>query len=155
MIVPCCVEVALTIPDNEAETTLSTLRRLGLDLARLERADVYRFSLDAGREPALEAALRSMETIYNPNKHVLRLREDAWPAPGELWVHEVPHAAGAGAARREMRVAGRVLEGVHGVERFVAWRLFGAAGSPATAELVRRASDCLLCNPSFQSATMT
>jgi hypothetical protein len=142
MIVPCCVEVALTIPDNEAETALSTLRRLGLDLAGLERADVYRFSLDAGREPALEAA------------HVLRLREDAWPAPGELWVHEVPHAPGAGAPRREMRVAGRVLEGVHGVERFVAWRLFGAAGSPATAELVRRASDCLLCNPSFQSATM-
>ncbi|MGB8203480.1 MAG: hypothetical protein WCE83_02270, partial [Candidatus Baltobacteraceae bacterium] len=75
------VEVVLTIPDNEAETALATLARLGVPLGGLERADLYRFEIELVEiEPvereALLAALRSLETIYNPNKHALRVRAE-------------------------------------------------------------------------------
>lgn len=154
MIVPCCVEVALIIPDNEAATALSTLQRHGLPVGALERADLYRFAVDAGRQAGLEATLRSVETIYNPNKHALRVRGDLEPGPGELWIAEIPHGSPGETSGAAVRFAGRTIEGVHGVERFVSWRLFDDKGAPAEAETVRRAAQDLLWNPAFQTATM-
>ncbi|MFZ1123980.1 MAG: hypothetical protein WAN59_02405 [Candidatus Baltobacteraceae bacterium] len=147
------VEVVLTIPDNEAETALATLARLGVPLGGLERADLYRFEIELVEiEPvereALLAALRSLETIYNPNKHALRVRAEPAPQPGELWVDEIHPAAAA--ARGPVRIAGRTLGGVRAVERFTAWRVVDAEGRPAAAEVVALAAETLLCNPAFQ-----
>jgi hypothetical protein len=72
------VAVTLKIPDNTAYTTLVTLRRLGIGLARIERAQIVR-----GMNVA---QVESDESLYNPNKHrVVALETDA-PRPGELWI---------------------------------------------------------------------
>ncbi len=145
------VEVALTIPDNEADTALATLLRLGVPLARLERADLYRFEIEPDAQQSLLAALHRLETIYNPNKHVMRVRSEPQPQPGELWVDEI-HPSSPAAARGPVRIAGRTLDGVLNVERFVAWRVVDAEGRPAAAEVVTLAAETLLCNPAFQKA---
>jgi hypothetical protein len=145
------VEVVLTIPDNEATTALVTLARLGVPLGGLERADLYRFEIEPGAQEALLATLRSLETIYNPNKHALHVRPEPAPQPGELWVDEIRPAAAA-VSRGPVRIAGRTLDGVRAIERFVAWRVFDAEGRPAAAEVVALAAETLLCNPAFQKA---
>jgi len=146
-----CVEVRLTIPDNEAETARETLERLGVPLGGLVRADLYRFELDASAEEGLVRTLSSLETIYNPGKHALRVRTDAAPAPGEVWIDEIRPSAPPASA--PVRIAGRELPGVWSVERFTAWRVEGAGGVPAT-EAARRATETLLCNPAFQRAIL-
>jgi hypothetical protein len=147
-----CVEIALTIPDNEAATAAATLRRLGLGGGTLERADAYRLSVaDGTSEDELLGALRRIETLFNPNKHVLRARPPE-PGPGEVWIHEIAH----GPARSEgpVRIAGRTLPGVESIERFIIWRLRDESGAPASRDAVRRATDALLCNPAFQTASL-
>ncbi|MGP6157101.1 MAG: hypothetical protein ACLPYS_06260 [Vulcanimicrobiaceae bacterium] len=151
MSAPLAIEVALTIPDNEAGTALATLARLGVPLGGLERADLYRFEVEPGAQEALFATLRNLETIYNPNKHALRVRAEPSPQAGELWVDEI-HPAAVPTARGPVRIAGRTLAGVSAVERFVAWRVFDAEGRPAAAEVVSRAAETLLWNPAFQKA---
>ncbi len=47
-----------------------------MDLGALERADLWLFEVEAGRETELLEALSSIETIFNPNKHALRVRDD-------------------------------------------------------------------------------
>lgn len=143
------VEVALTIPDNEARTALTTLRRLGVDLGALERADLWLFEVDAGRETELLETVRSIETIFNPNKHALRVRDTA-PGPGEAWLDE-PGGPGR-LAGPPFVVAGRPLPGVARVDRYVAWRLRDRHGSPAAGKVVDRALETLLLNPAFQRA---
>ncbi len=142
MSVTRCVEVTLTIPDNEAETARQTLQRLGVHVGALERA-----------EPALVASLRGIETIYNPNKHALRVREGALPLPGEVWVDE-PHPV-VDARAGVLRLAGRRLPGVSAVERFTAWRVLDEHGQASQADVVAKAVETLLCNPAFQRATRT
>jgi phosphoribosylformylglycinamidine (FGAM) synthase PurS component len=140
-----CVEVALKIPDNEAETALATLRRLGLDLGDLRRADVYRLELEDRCADETLDALRSVETIFNPNKHRLSLRSQTEPAAGEAWIDEPgfePSITGGGNA----------LRGIKRIERFTAWQLFDAQGNPERPETVTRANELLLCNPAFQRA---
>jgi hypothetical protein len=145
------VEVALTIPDNAAETARATLARLGVPLGGLERAELYRFELEAYAEEALLVSLRSLETIYNPNKHVLRVRTQPVPQPGEVWVDEL-HPAGVPAHSGPVRIAGRTLAGVRSVEPFVVWRMLDAQERPASAAVVRLAAETLLCNSAFQRA---
>jgi len=147
------VEVVLTIPDNEAETALATLRRLGIHVERLQRADLYRLELDLDADESLVANLREIETIYNPNKHALELRPDGAPRDGEVWIDEPAAGANsvASAERDASRVAGRLLPGVRRLERLVSWRLFDDDGKPATPEVVARATETLLCNPAFQT----
>ncbi len=142
-------EISLTIPDNEARTALAVLRRLGVELGALERADVYRFDVDADRAGALETDVRGLETIFNPSKHALRVRTGERPETGELWVAEDTASAPSAAPR----AAGRILAGVTHVARFVSWRMRGADGEAADSERVRAASEHLLCNPAFQKAT--
>jgi len=150
MTVTRCVEVVLTIPDNEAETALATLRRLGVELGELVRADLYRVEVDPAQEEALVATLRDLETIYNPNKHALQVRSDGEPRAGELWVeelHATPPPAGP------VRIAGRLLPGVTRIEHFTAWRMRDGEGRAAGPEVVARAAQTLLYNPAFQKAT--
>ena len=42
-----CVEITLSIPDNEAETAAETLARLGLPGTALVRGDLYRLEVEA------------------------------------------------------------------------------------------------------------
>ncbi|MEO6991716.1 MAG: hypothetical protein ABI346_10690 [Candidatus Baltobacteraceae bacterium] len=144
------IEIVLTIPDNEALTALATLRRLGVDLGSLERADVWRFGVAAADVDALVETVRSIETIFNPNKHRLLVRAAAEPEPSEVWIDEPGAPGGFGAP--PYRIAGRSLAGVASIERFVGWRLAGRHGKPAGTEVVERALETLLCNPAFQRA---
>jgi hypothetical protein len=144
------LDVVLIIPDNEALTALATLRRHGLDVANVERADVWRFGLASGADSrTVVEAVRGIETIFNPNKHRLRVRETA-PASGEVWIDE-PGAPGAFSGP-PFRLAGRLVPEVTSVERFVAWRLTDAEHRPVAASVVDRAAETLLCNPAFQRA---
>lgn len=153
MTVARCIEVVLMIPDNEARTALATLQRLGVAAGALERADLYRCDVEAAEADRLVATLRGVETIFNPNKHALRVRSGDAPSPGEVWVEEVGRSAHT-ARRGALRLGGRPLPGVARLARATVWRLFDGAGEPAAAMLVREAAETLLCNPSFQKATM-
>ena len=151
-----CVEVVLTIPDNEARTALATLQRLGIPAAALERADLYRCAVDDAAADRLGETFRALEPVFNPNVHALRVREGDLPLAGELWVETLEPGADADADGSAVpaleRIAGRVLPGVRRLTRAVAWRLLDAAGEPASPQVVRRAAE-LLCNPAFQKAT--
>jgi len=147
-----CVEVALAIPDNEARTALATLRRLGVPVAALERADLYRCDVAEADAERLVDTLRGCETVFNPSKHLMRVREDERPGPGEVWIDEIGSGPRPGDA--PITIAGRTLAGVRTLERFTAWRLFSAQEEPAGAELVTAATETLLCNSAFQKAIL-
>src|SRR5665213_1031576 len=67
--------IGLKIPDNEVLTAAATLRRLGVDVGRVERSQI-------GRIDTNDAA------IFNPNKHALTLLEADEPRAGEIWIEE-------------------------------------------------------------------
>ncbi|HTV72548.1 MAG TPA: hypothetical protein VME66_02440 [Candidatus Acidoferrales bacterium] len=144
------IEIGLTIPDNEAYTALTTLQRLGVEIGGLRRADLWRFELAASAAESFVDHVRTLETIYNPNKHTLRVRHDERPACGEVWIDEPGH----GVLESPVRISGRVLPGVERAARSVSWHLQAPEGGPASAEVVRRAVEILLCNPAFQKATI-
>ena len=137
--------VTLKIPDNEAFTALTTLARMGLAVETAVRSDVWIASVDADRAAALDAAIGTIETIYNPNKHRLEIRTDALPRPGEVWItahDETP----------TITVAGRTVAGVRGIVRRTAWRLLDEQGADVPAAVLDRATESFLCNPAFQKA---
>jgi hypothetical protein len=144
--------VELTIPDNEAYTALVTLVRLGVGCRRLERSDIWLFDVEEREVSALEVQVRTIETIFNPNKHVLHALPQPRPRPGEVWIGE--REAEAREPRqplREVELAGRILTGVYGLRRYKGWRLWESEGEASPAVL-RRAVETLLCNPAFQEA---
>ena len=145
-----CIDVALIIPDNEARTALATLQRLGVGVAVLERADLYRFDVEDEEANDLVTRVRATETLFNPNKHIMRVRALSTPDTGEVWVGDLATSKVAGGAR----VGGRVLPGVRTFERFTAWRIYGAPGVRADADLVAAATETLLCNSAFQKASV-
>lgn len=126
------VAIRLKIPDNEAYTALTALRRLGVPVERVERAEIFVFP-DASEDPA--ARVMQSETLFNPNKHVLQTLDGDAPRAGEVWIEEL----GAPDAVRDFR-------------RYVGWRLFDAAGAPAQTDVVRSAAERLLCNPAIERA---
>lgn len=142
------VAIRLKIPDNEAYTALSTLRRLGVSLAALERADVWVFD-DAGSEGDFTARVEANELLFNPNKHELRLLEDAQPRTGEAWIEPLPEDRGT---VNDVTGLGRPLEQIAYGKRFVAWRLFTRAGVPADSVTLAQAVEKLLCNPAIEKA---
>jgi hypothetical protein len=137
--------ITLTIPDNEAFTALTTLARMGLPVDAAVRSDVWIASVEAGHAAALDGAITTMETIYNPNKHRLEVRDDARPRPGEVWItaHDETPAT---------TVAGRTVTGVRGIVRRTAWRLLDQHGADVPAAILDRATESFLCNPAFQKA---
>lgn len=151
--------IELTIPDNTAFTALVTLQRLGIACDEVRRADIYRFEVDDDRIEQLDASVRQIETIFNPNKHTLRVRE-AHPQAGEVWIADreegAARAADPGASAPSdgesgLRIAGRQLAGVHAVRRMTAWRL-RKDGRDVPENVLAAAVEGLLCNPAFQKA---
>jgi phosphoribosylformylglycinamidine (FGAM) synthase PurS component len=133
--------VVLTIPDNEAFTAYEALARMGLPIEAIERADIWRFEVDAAHADTLRRELATIETIFNPNKHRLEERDGDAPAPGEVWVAPRDEA-------RTTTVAGRTLPGVSAIRRATAWRV-RATGADSDAVLDRAVTE-FLCNPAFQ-----
>ena len=134
--------VTLTIPDNEAFTALEALRRMGLEIDEVRRADIWQFDVDEELGDDLFDVLATVETIYNPNKHRLEERAGARPAAGEVWV-------GARDEAEVITVAGRTLAGVRAIRRRTAWRLL-QAGHDIDAAALDRAATTFLSNPAFQ-----
>jgi hypothetical protein len=145
-----CVDVALSIPDNEALTALATLQRLGVPVDALTRADLYRCDVEEDAGHDLLATLRSLESIFNPNKHRIALRTGTAPLAGEVWIDALDALDPLDGLDW-----GRALPGIRRLERSTAWRLFDRDGSPTAASVVTAAVETLLCNPAFQKATMT
>ncbi|MDB5073344.1 MAG: hypothetical protein JWM87_4455 [Candidatus Eremiobacteraeota bacterium] len=136
--------VTLTIPDNEAFTAYETLGRLGVQAARVVRADIWQFEVDESSGD-LASTVASIETIHNPNKHRLAERESDRPAPGEVWIasrDETPATV----------VAGRAIAGVRAIRRRTAWRLLDDSGRDVAPADLDRAVETFLCNPAFQVA---
>jgi hypothetical protein len=136
--------VSLTIPDNEAFTAYETLDGLGIPVARVVRSDIWQFETDE-RAGDLAAAVASIETIHNPNKHRLAERESDRPPSGEVWIaprDETPATV----------VAGRTIPGVLAVRRRTAWRLLDEGGRDLAPADLDRAVETFLCNPAFQVA---
>ncbi len=123
------VAINLKIPDNAAYTALTTLQRLGIEVARVERTEIL--VLDYGGDDAtLTKTIEADEATFNPNKHRLTILGTPAPRPGEVWISET----------------GRL-------QRYVGWRLIGEAGEPANIETLRAACERLLCNPAIEKAT--
>jgi hypothetical protein len=139
------ISIALKIPDNSAYTALTALRRLGLDIGRVERADVWLFD-DMGKEDSLAERVSRNETIFNPNKHELHVLgtfefRQAHPQPGEAWIRDLePQFV-------PLRIDG-VQQGLH----IVSWRLFSHGHEPADRQTVQSAVEQLLRNPAIEEA---
>jgi phosphoribosylformylglycinamidine (FGAM) synthase PurS component len=140
------VAISLKIPDNEAYTALVALRRLGVDVERLERSEVWRLN-DDGDTESFAQRVKANETLFNPNKHRLAVLEAESPRPGEAWIEEL----GTGDDVRE-RLGGKGISGISGGRRFVGWLLRDAGGAPASRATLQAAVERLLCNPAIEKA---
>lgn len=136
------IAVRLKIPDNEAYTALAALRRLGVSLAQLERAELWLLD-DTGDESDLADRFERNERLYNPNKHRLELLHADAPRAGELWIEPLDSVA------VDVRIAG-----VRGGRRLVGWRLFTVPGEPAPRAVLERAASLLLCNPAIEKVVL-
>ena len=134
------VAIRLKIPDNEAYTALTALRRLGVEASRLERAVIWQFE-DEGSDADIAARVERNETLFNPNKHELQVLEQVHPREGEAWIEELD------ATEQPVRV-----DRVTGARRYIGWRLFKDAHTPADAQTLQAAVDRLLCNPAIERA---
>jgi phosphoribosylformylglycinamidine (FGAM) synthase PurS component len=121
------VAINLKIPDNAAYTALVTLRRLGIDVVRVERSEIVRFA-SAPEPRTLIAAVEADESLYNPNKHRVTVLDEDAPRTGEVWIVQ------------------------DDADRPVGWRLYGADGVPANAKVLAQAAERLLCNPAIERA---
>lgn len=137
--------VTLTIPDNEAYTAYETLARLGIPVARVQRADIWQFDVDDARAAGLAATIAGIETIHNPNKHRLVERSSDRPEAGEVWIAVRDEAPAT-------LVAGRAIPGVRAVRRRTSWRLLAEDGTDLPAERMTQALETFLCNPAFEEA---
>jgi phosphoribosylformylglycinamidine (FGAM) synthase PurS component len=125
------VAISLKIPDNAAYTALVALRRLGVNVERVERSEIWFFE-DDGDVEALTLQIEADETIFNPNKHRLEVLDPPAPRLGETWIEPLT-APGRGPTA-------------------IAWRLFAADGSPADRSVLDAAVERLLCNPAIERA---
>jgi phosphoribosylformylglycinamidine (FGAM) synthase PurS component len=127
------VAISLKIPDNAAYTALVALRKLGVHVDRVERAEIRFFEDDAAA--ALIARIESDETIFNPNKHQVALLDEGTPRSGEVWIESLgptPRAA----------------------PDAIGWRLFDARDEPVSRRELDAAIDRLLCNPAIERAVV-
>ena len=140
------VAITLKIPDNAAYTALTTLQRLGLPVARVERSEIWVVE-DSGGAEDFAARMERNETIFNGNKHRLTVLDAAAPRAGETWIEEI----GAHDEVRE-HLGGKAIPGIAKPRRYTGWRLLGNDGRPADADLLREAAARLLCNPAIEKA---
>jgi phosphoribosylformylglycinamidine (FGAM) synthase PurS component len=122
------VVIGLKIPDNAAYTALVALRRLGVNVERVERSDIWFF--DDDDIAALAAKVKADERIFNPNKHRLMVLDESSPRSGEVWIEPL---------------CGKT-------QHATAWRLFDAHGEPAARNMLDAAIERLLCNPAIDRA---
>lgn len=134
------VAIRLKIPDNEAYTALTALRRLGVEAGRLERAEIWQLQDDGAAGDFVERVERN-EMLFNPNKHELELLPDENPRDGEVWIGELD--ANDVPVRIEQARRGR---------RYVGWRLYAHGHEPAPRDAVEAAAERLLCNPAIERA---
>lgn len=134
------VAIKLKIPDNEAYTALTALRRLGVDVARLERAEIWQLD-DSGSPGDLVERVEQNETLFNPNKHELQLLEGTGPREGEAWIEQL-----------DAKDVALRIDGVSRARRYVGWRLFNSGHAPADRGAVKAALEQLLCNPAIERA---
>jgi hypothetical protein len=120
------VAIGLKIPDNAAYTALTTLRRLGVDVAAVERNEIVR--VEAPTAQAAAQLVRDDEALYNPNKHRLAVLEEDSPRPGEAWIEQD--------------------------SRVIAWRLYAGPGQPVSHDVLASACDRLLCNSAVERAIL-
>ncbi|MFZ0031933.1 MAG: hypothetical protein WAK84_08675 [Candidatus Cybelea sp.] len=124
------IAIGLKIPDNAAYTARVALRRLGVDVERVERSEIWFF--DESDDTVLVRRIVDDETIFNPNKHRLALLDQSVPRSGEVWIEPLSPASRGPAA--------------------VAWRLFDANGEPVARVILDAAIERLLCNPAIDRA---
>ncbi|HKU68979.1 MAG TPA: hypothetical protein VJP85_14495 [Candidatus Baltobacteraceae bacterium] len=134
------IAVKLKIPDNEAYTALTALRRLGIEAGRLERAEIWQFE-DTGSASDFAQRVERNETLFNPNKHELQVLDADSPREGEAWIEQL-----------DAQDAAVKIAGVTRARRYVGWRLFSQGHTPAGTQTVRAAVDQLLCNPAIERA---
>lgn len=139
--------ISLKIPDNEAYTALTALRRLGVDVARVERSEVWRVD-DHGDDSDFAERMEHNETIFNPNKHRLTVLDTVAPRPGETWVEEI-----GGHDEVREHLGGKTIAGIKNARRYVGWRLFDQDGNPVHRDVLAAATQRLLCNPAIEKAT--
>ena len=132
------VAISLKIPDNEAYTALVALKRLGVAVERVERAEIY-FFRDCGDVDALKRRIVSDETIFNPNKHRLSILEETAPRGGEVWIEPLGNPEERALARGPKDA----------VAAAISWRLFDAGGAPVALPVLDMATERLLCNPAI------
>ena len=143
------VAIRLKIPDNEAYTALTALRRLGVHVGRLERSEIWQLQDTGSADDFLQRFERN-EALFNPNKHELHERASVFPQEGEVWVQELGQDPSLRA-----HLGGKMISGVQSAKRLRGWRLFKEDGAPAEQELVKTAADVLLCNPAIERAILS
>ena len=139
--------ISLKIPDNEAYTALTALRRLGVNAERVERSEIWCVD-DHGDPDDFAQRMERNETIFNPNKHRLTVLERSTPRPGEVWICEI----GAHDEVRE-HLGGKTIAGITQARRYVGWRLLDAHAQPVSHDVLAAATERLLCNPAIEKAT--
>lgn len=147
------VAIELTVPDNTAFTVLVALRQLGYaQLARVERADVLRLTLDQPPEnaDAIVEALKRAEVIFNPNKHKLIWRGAGSSDPADPnWEAIVSDRDDDNSGLARLLGDHFGIRDLKALERATAWRLFDEHGS-APKERLEWACRELLANPISQ-----
>ena len=143
--------VELTVGDNTAFTVRGALRGLGYsDLERVERSELFRLKLPDGglSVEKCAAALTRAEVVFNPNKH--RLAHSSTPDSDvyEAVVSDVDDDSTALADLLRDRFG---IDGLQGVERATAWRLYESSGKPADAKRLEWACASLLANKFSQT----
>jgi phosphoribosylformylglycinamidine (FGAM) synthase PurS component len=130
------VAISLKVPDNEAYTALTTLQRLGINIARIERSRIIPCHPE---EPAragvskdeLANQIMRDESIFNPNIHTLEILDANTPRAGELWIEPLETTSATPNSR-------------------IGWRLYRDDNTPADRTTLEVAAERLLCNPAFQ-----
>ncbi len=134
------IAIKLKIPDNTAYSALTALRRLGVDVAQVERADIWQFAGPASSDE-VAASVQRNESLFNPNKHTLEVLESPAPRAGETWISMIPKVD-------VMPPGSPKGFAIH----YVGWRLFAENGAPAEPPVVQDAIEKLLCNPAIERA---
>jgi hypothetical protein len=133
--------IGLKIPDNAAFTARQALARLGVELGRVERSEIWSCD-DGGEASTFALRVASNEALFNPNKHRLTVLTEDGPRPGEVWIER----------RDDARRTGKPIPGVTSARRYVGWRLFDRTGAPVHRPALDDAVRLLLCNPAIDEA---